>query len=84
MGQRDGSGPECDLDWRDAMGLRATGEPDWVCHGNTLLLRSGPVLGYGSTRRAGPFTCAIARAGVTCRNRAQRGFFVSRASYRFF
>lgn len=77
------AGRDCDLDSGDALGLGATGRPYWVCHGDTVL-HSGPVLGYGSTWRAGPFTCATARTGVTCRNRAQHGFRLSRASYTIF
>jgi hypothetical protein len=86
VGERDWRGPsarDCELDSGDAVGMRPTGRPFWVCHGDTIL-RSGPVLGYGSTWRVGPFTCASARAGVTCRNRSQHGFTVSRASYRLF
>jgi len=87
VGERDwrggSAGRDCDLDSGDALGMRATGRPFWVCHGDTIL-RSGPVLGYGSTWRKGPFTCVVARTGVTCRNRAQHGFTVSRAAYRLF
>ncbi len=73
----------CELDSGDSIGLTATGRPFWVCHGDTVM-GMGPVLGYGSTWRAGPFTCTVARTGVTCRNRANRGFSMSRQSYRFF
>lgn len=87
VGERDwrggSAGRDCDLDSGDALGMGATGRPFWVCHGDTIL-RSGPVLGYGSTWRKGPFTCVVAREGVTCRNRARHGFFVSRSSYRLF
>ena len=86
VGERDWRGGRtrgCDLDSGDSVGMRATGRPFWVCHGDTIL-RSGPVLGYGSTWRKGPFTCVIARTGVTCRNRSQHGFTLSRASYRLF
>jgi len=86
VGERAWQGPsarDCELDSGDALGMGAAGRPFWVCHGDTVL-RSGPVLGYGSTWRAGPFTCVVARAGVTCRNRAQHGFTLSRAAYRLF
>jgi len=86
VGEREwegGSAKDCELDSGDALGLGPTGRAFWVCHGDTVL-RSGPVLGYGSTWRVGPFTCASAASGVTCRNRAQHGFTVSRASYRLF
>jgi hypothetical protein len=86
VGARDWEGPSargCELDSGDAVGMRPTGRPFWVCHGDTIL-RSGPVLGYGSTWRKGPFTCVVARTGVACRNRSQNGFTLSRASYRLF
>ncbi|MFL5542540.1 MAG: DUF6636 domain-containing protein [Longimicrobiaceae bacterium] len=86
VGEHEWRGPsarDCELDSGDAVGLLPTGRPFWVCHGDTIL-RSGPVLGYGSTWAVGPFTCASARTGVTCRNRSQHGFTVSRASYRLF
>jgi len=86
VGEHDWQGPRaahCDLDSGDALGLHAAGRAYWVCHGDTVL-RSGPVLGYGSTWRAGPFTCDVSRAGVTCRNRAQHGFTLSRAAHRLF
>ena len=75
--------PDCDLDWGSGLDLGATGRAHWICAGDTVL-RQGAVLGYGSTWRAGPFTCTSERTGVTCRNRAQHGFFLSRASYRLF
>ena len=86
IGERDWRGPsarDCELDSGDSVGLLPAGRPFWVCHGDTVL-HSGPVLGYGSTWRAGPFACVTARTGVTCRNRAQHGFTLSRASYRLF
>ncbi|HET7230228.1 MAG TPA: DUF6636 domain-containing protein [Longimicrobium sp.] len=87
IGQKDwnggSAGRDCDLDQGDALGLRTGGRTYWVCHGDTVL-RQGAVLGYGSTWRAGPFTCTSARTGVTCRNRAAHGFTLSRASYRIF
>jgi hypothetical protein len=86
VGEHDWQGPkarDCELDSGDSVGLLPAGRPFWTCHGDTVL-HSGPVLGYGSTWRAGPFTCGIARSGVTCRNRSQHGFTVSRASYRLF
>ena len=76
-------GRDCDMDSGDALGLGAAGRTYWVCHGDTVL-HQGAVLGYGSTWRAGPFTCTSARTGVTCRNRGQHGFTLSRGSYRIF
>jgi hypothetical protein len=36
------------------------------------------VLGYGKTRRVGPFTCTSRRTGLSCHNRNGHGFTVSR------
>lgn len=86
VGEREwegGPARDCELDSGDSLGMRATGRASWVCHGDTIL-GQGPVLGYGSTWRAGPFTCRVERSGVTCRNRQQHGFTLSRASYRLF
>lgn len=42
-----------------------------------------PALGYGTSRRFGPFTCTSRRTGLTCRSRPSgHGFFLSRASQR--
>ena len=88
IGRRDwdggSAGEDCDLDDGDSLGLNATGRAYWVCHGDTVLGPGSAVLSYGSTWRAGPFTCTVERTGVTCRNRARHGFTLSRASYRIF
>ena len=39
-------------------------------------------LPYGRTWRHGAFSCASRVTGVTCRNRAGHGLFVSRQSWR--
>jgi hypothetical protein len=39
-------------------------------------------LAYGRRWRAGPFTCASMRTGLTCRNARGHGLFLSRASWR--
>jgi hypothetical protein len=41
-------------------------------------------LPYGKKWRRGPFTCLSQVTGVTCRNRAGHGLFISRESYRVF
>ena len=42
------------------------------------------VLGYGRTWSAGGISCSSATAGLTCRNRAGHGFFLSRERWRTF
>ncbi|MCU0307199.1 MAG: hypothetical protein MUE51_05400 [Thermoleophilia bacterium] len=75
----------CPLEWGDAVEMTATGRPFWVCHGDTALPGPGRrVTPYGSTWRFGPFTCTVRVAGLTCRNRAGRGWFMSRERIRLF
>jgi hypothetical protein len=41
-------------------------------------------LHYGVPWKAGPFTCVVRRAGVTCVDGVSHGVFISRQSYRVF
>ena len=45
---------------------------------DTLGDPKAPVLGYGKTKRVGPFTCTSRRTGLSCHNRNGHGFTVSR------
>jgi hypothetical protein len=74
---------DCDLDWGPQGTLEATGRAElWACRGDTSWWPEAPVLAYGSTWRKGPFTCSIAKTGVTCKNTSKRGFFISRNAIR--
>jgi hypothetical protein len=42
------------------------------------------VLAYGSAWRGGGFSCSSERTGLTCRNAAGHGFFLSRQAWRGF
>ncbi|WP_407569140.1 DUF6636 domain-containing protein [Deinococcus altitudinis] len=75
---------ECPLEWGDALGLGAAGKPFLVCHGDTVLDPSTPVLRYGPSWRKGKFTCRASTAGVRCSNAAGHGFELARARYRLF
>ena len=65
-------------------GERGRGVATVVCAGDTALGGSGPTLAYGSTFRRGGISCTSARLGLTCRNLAGRGFFLSRERWRIF
>lgn len=43
-----------------------------------------PALAYGSRWRGGGLSCSSQRTGLTCRNPAGHGFFLSRAAWRSF
>ncbi|GGJ83811.1 DUF6636 domain-containing protein [Deinococcus aquiradiocola] len=75
---------DCPLDWGDSLGLRASGRPYFVCHGDTVLDPSAPVLPYGVVWRKGNLTCRSSTAGVRCTNRSGHGFELARARYRLF
>ncbi|HEY7421272.1 MAG TPA: DUF6636 domain-containing protein [Gaiellaceae bacterium] len=74
----------CDLDWGDSYEMSATGRVGLTCHGDTAILPSSRVLRYGSRWTHAGITCRSRTRGLTCRNRAGHGFFLSRRhSYRF-
>jgi hypothetical protein len=66
--------------------LTATGRAVPVlCAGDPgpfLVEAKARVLGYGRTWSAGGISCTSATAGLTCRNRAGHGFFLSRERWR--
>ncbi len=73
------------VDWH-GFELDARGRAAVTCSGGTLAAR--PVayrtVPYGTTWRAGPFACASAVSGLTCRNRAGHGLFLARERWRGF
>jgi hypothetical protein len=75
---------DCHLDYGDSLEMGATGRPAFTCHGDTVFDPRAKVLAYGKTLTYGPFRCTSRPAGLTCRNRAGHGWFLSRASYRRF
>jgi hypothetical protein len=65
-------------------GERGKGVATVVCAGDTALGPGAPALAYGSTFRRGGLSCTSVRSGLTCRNLAGRGFFLSRERWRIF
>ncbi len=55
-----------------------------LCTSDALDDTGLPTLGYGRSWTRAGITCASRRSGVTCRNRAGHGFFLSRARQRVF
>jgi len=78
--------PRIGVDWAGfVLGTRGRGSVE--CSGGTLYEPatqhpSYVRLAYGRTWRHGAFTCTSRSIGVTCRNPAGHGLFVSRESYR--
>ena len=72
----------CHFDWGDAFAVGRTGRGHAVCHSDTALPVPGRrirIVKYGTSIRLGTITCASRRSGLTCRNAARHGFFLSRA-----
>jgi hypothetical protein len=69
----------CDLDYGDAFSMHPTGRVTLVCHGDTAVDPSAPVLAYGRTWKHAGFTCTSSAAGLRCRNLSGHGFFLSRS-----
>ncbi len=70
----------CKFDFGGTLTLSAKGRARIGCVSDAVLPdpTKAPVLAYGKTWKAGPFKCKSARTGVTCRNAAGHGFFLSR------
>jgi hypothetical protein len=65
--------------------LSPAGRPAGFCSGDAgVFAKQGlaPVLAYGHTWMKGDFTCSSTTSGLTCRNGARHGFFLSRAGWR--
>jgi hypothetical protein len=78
----DGSG----VDWHGfELGIRAKGRvlcTGGILYNPTTQRPAYATLAYGRSWRRGAFTCASRVTGVTCRNAAGHGVFVSRRSWR--
>jgi len=76
--------PGCQNDWTFGYQVGPTGRARKVCAGDSVYSPTARVIRYGTTWRAGPFTCKSRTIGLRCRNRSGHGFFLSRQhSYRF-
>jgi hypothetical protein len=75
---------DCDLDYGGAFEMNAKGSAVRLCHGDTVMDNSLPVLGYGEVWQRGGFTCKSEQAGITCFNADRRGFSLARAKQEVF
>ena len=75
---------DCELDYGGAFEMNAKGAAARICHGDTVMDNSLPVLGYGEVWQRGGFTCKSEQAGVTCFNADRRGFSLARAKQEVF
>ena len=75
---------DCDLDYGGAFEMNAKGPAARICHGDTVMDKALPVLGYGEVWQLGGFTCRSEQTGVTCFNTERRGFSLARAKQEVF
>ncbi len=74
--------PECV--WGRAVGMRKAGRPSYLCISDTVFDPQAKTLAYGSTWSRNGFRCSSQPAGLSCRNAAGHGFFLSREQTRLF
>jgi hypothetical protein len=79
----------CRFDWGQAFGLTPQGRGRRLCVSDTVVPTRGArgvrTLAYGTTIRLGErMRCTSRRSGLTCRNTADHGFFLSRQRIRVF
>ena len=75
---------DCDLEWGDAFEMNAKGPAARICHGDTALDPTLPVLAYGEVWQRGGFTCKSEPSGLICFNADRHGFSLARARQEVF
>lgn len=70
--------------WGRAIGMKKSGKPSYLCISDTVYDPAARTLAYGSTWSRDGFRCTSEQAGLSCRNRAGHGFFLSRERTRVF
>ena len=75
---------DCELDYGGAFEMNTKGPAARICHGDTVMDPSLPVLGYGEVWQRGGFTCTSEPTGVRCFNTERRGFSLARAKQEMF
>ncbi|MEH2624190.1 hypothetical protein V1292_002245 [Bradyrhizobium sp. AZCC 1719] len=75
---------DCELDYGSAFEMNAKGPAARICHGDTVMDKSLPVLAYDEVWQRGGFTCKSEQAGVTCFNTDRRGFSLARVKQEMF
>ncbi len=73
----------CEGDWGNYFMMKSKGAPMRMCVGDTVF-GNYPTLAYGKTWKAQGFTCTASMSGLTCRNSANKGWFLNKVEQRFF
>jgi len=76
---------DCEGDWGDSLGISPGDRRGrTICHGDTVMMRENPVMGYGNRMQHGGMECEVEKQGVTCFNAEGHGFSISRAQQAVF
>ena len=75
---------DCELDYGGAFEMNDKGPAARICHGDTMMDNSLPVLAYGEVWQRSGFTCKSELSGITCSNADRRGFSLARAKQEVF
>ena len=70
-------------DYGQAFGMSPRGRARPLCVSDSTHV-GRRVLHYGTTRTFGPFVCTSRRAGLTCANKRNHGWFLSRGKQKLF
>jgi hypothetical protein len=70
---------DCDLEWGNRFYLKAQGEAELICTGDTLRNAEAQVVAYGETWAWGKLSCESAETGLSCSNEDGHGFMLSKA-----
>ena len=74
----------CPVEYGGAYELETKGKAGLLCYGDTIYNPSYPKLPYGATWSNNGIMCESKQTGLTCKNFAGRGFFLSKANQQVF
>lgn len=75
---------DCEYDWGQRFELGNDTDAGLECASDWVGSDDSPVLPYGQTIRKGKIACTSEEAGLTCKNAAGHGFFLSRRAQTVF
>lgn len=70
---------DCDLDWGNAFTMTVKGKAARICHGDSAMDPSYPVLQYGKTWKKGGYSCTSLTSGLNCTNKDKHGWLLSKS-----
>ncbi len=75
---------DCVLEYGRAFEMNPKGRAGRICHRDTVIDTSLPVLAYGEAWQQSGFNCKLAPSGLTCSNTDRHGFSLARAKQAVF